>query len=72
MNDNNTYKVYYKTYDKKGSECIETISEFVCDKERYTYEIEKAINNRLSFTASDSICCNDNGGRDYWMSVYIW
>lgn len=72
MNDNNTYKVYYKTCDAAGSECIETLAEFECDKERYMSEIEKAIKNHLSFTASDSVCCNEFGGRDYWVSIYIW
>lgn len=72
MTDSNTYRVSYKTHDEAGSESIETIAEFGCDKKRYMYEIEKAVKNRLSFTASDSICCNEFGGRDYWMSVYIW
>lgn len=68
----NTYKVYYKTRDEKCSESIETLVEFECDEGRYMYEIEKAIKNRLSFTASDSVCCNETGGRDYWVSIYIW
>lgn len=67
----NTYKVYYKTNDAQG-DVIETLAEFECNKERYMYEIEKAIKNRLSFTASDSVCCNDTGCRDYWVSIYIW
>lgn len=71
MNDNNTYKVFYKTA-AAGSGCIETLAEFTCDKERYMHEIEKAMKNHVSFTASDSVFCNEFGGRDYWMSVYIW
>lgn len=68
----NTYKVYYKTRDTKDSETVEILAEFACDKDRYMYEIEKAIKNRLSFTASDSGCCNDTGGSDYWVAIYIW
>lgn len=72
MNDNNTYKVYFKTSDKKGSEYVETLAEFECDRERYMYEIEKAIKNGLTFTASDAVYGNDNGGRNYFVCIYIW
>lgn len=68
----NTYKVYYKTHDEKDSGRIETLVEFACNEDRYMYEIEKAIKNRLSFTASDSVCFNGEGGRDYWVTIYIW
>lgn len=70
MNDNNMYKVYYKTTDKAGA--IETLAEFECDRERYMYEIDKAIKNALTFTASDTVYGNDNGGRKYFVSINIW
>lgn len=70
--NNNTYRVYYKTRTEKGSESIETLVEFDCSQARYMYEIEKAVKNHLSYTASDSVFCNENGGRDYWVTVYIW
>lgn len=73
MNDNNnTYRVYYKTHDEKGSESIETLVEFDCSQARYMYEIEKAVKNHLSFTASDSVCRNEIGGWGYWVTIYIW
>jgi hypothetical protein len=72
MNDNNTYKVYIKSNTVKGSEDVKTLVEFECDKDRYMYEIEKAIRNGLPFTASDTVYGNDNGGRNYFVSIYIW
>lgn len=72
MNDNNTYKVYFKTNAVKGSTDVNTLVEFECDKIRYMYEIEKAINNGLPFTASDGAYGNGNGGRNYFVSIYIW
>lgn len=68
----NTYKVYYKTNDPQDRGTIETLAEFECDQDRYMYEISKAVKNRLSFTASDSVFCNETGGRDYWVTIYIW
>lgn len=72
MKDNNTYKVCFKTNAVKGSTDVKTIAEFECDKERYMYEIETAINNGLPFTASDGAYGNHNGGRNYFVSIYIW
>lgn len=72
MNVNNTYKVFYKTTNKKDSSYIETIAEFECDMERYMYEVEKALKNGLVFTASDCAYNNEKGGRNYFVSIYIW
>ena len=67
----NTYRVYIMSTEKPGSEDIKTLVEFECDKERYKYEIKKAIKNSLPFTATDSIFSNKTGGRDYLVSIYI-
>lgn len=72
MSDNNTYKVFYKTTNNKDSSYIETLTEFECDRERYMYEVEKAIKHGLVFTASDGAYNNENGGRNYFVSIYIW
>ncbi len=72
MTDNNTYKVYFKSTAVKGSADVVPLVEFDCDRERYMYEIEKAIRNALPFTATDTMYGNENGGRNYFVSIYIW
>lgn len=69
---NNTYKVYYKTVATEGSRDVISVGEFECDKARYMYEIDKALKNGLPFTATDATYKNENGGRDYFVSIYIW
>lgn len=69
---NDTYKVYIKTTDKANSEDVETLVEFECDRARYEYEIEKALKNGLSFTASNTVYDNDRGGKNYFVIIYIW
>ena len=76
MRDNNTYTVQFKGegQGEDGAACIplELLTSFDCDKERYISVIGAAIKNGLSFTASDGVINNENGGRHYWVSLYIW
>lgn len=75
MNDNNTYSVRFKGEKHRDNTVgveFETLSSFACDRERYMSIVGAAIRNGLSFTASDGAFKNDNGGRDYCLSVYIW
>lgn len=76
MNDNNTYFVRFKG-EKHGDNGavgveFETLASFVCDRERYMAVLGAAIKTGLSFTATDGAFKNDDGGRDYSLSVYIW
>lgn len=68
----NTYKVCIKSIEKPDSVDVKTLVEFDCDKERYMYEIEKAVKNSLSFAATDSVCLNETGGKNYCLSIYFW
>lgn len=76
MNDNNTYFVRFKgkKHGDNGAVGVEleTLASFFCDRERYMSIVDAAAKNGLSFTASDGAFKNDNGGRDYCVSVYIW
>lgn len=75
MNDNNTYTVNFKG-EGLESGCatakIETLASFDCSKERYMYVIDRAIKNGLAFAADDGIFKNENGGRHYYVNVYIY
>ena len=74
MNDNNTYTVNFKGEELDSGRAtaeIETLVAFDCSKERYLYVMAHAVENGLSFTASDGVFKNESGGRHYWLSVYI-
>ena len=75
MKDNNTYTVQFKGEGpaKAGAVGVEfeTLTSFDCDRERYMSVVGAAIRNGLSFTATDGILKNENGGRHYFVSVYI-
>lgn len=75
MNDNNTYTVQFKGegHNEDGAVGVplETFASFDCSKERYMSVFGAAIKNGLSFTASDGVFKNANGGRHYFVSVYI-
>lgn len=69
---NSTYKVYYKTDTGARSGAFETLAEFECDKARYLHEIDKAIKNGLSFSATDSLLANWDSSKVYELTIYIW
>ena len=75
MNENNTYTVQFKGEGRGEDGAVgvplDTLVSFDCDKERYMSVFGSVIKNGLSFTASDGVFKNENGGRHYFLSVYI-
>lgn len=73
MNDDNTYTVQFKSNELgEGATLeVETLVSFDCGKERYIDIIDKAVKNGLSFTADDGLFKTANGGRHYFVSVYL-
>lgn len=69
---NRTYKVYYKTSSDALKGELETLAEFECSKERYLYEIDKAMRNGLSFSATDSLLVNAGCSTVYELTIYVW
>lgn len=76
MKDNNVYEVAYKTVSEPKSCDVVTVGEFECDRERYLFELKKAMKNGLQITATDSLLLCPNGekadGTRYILSIYIW
>lgn len=74
MTDNNTYTVSFNGEEpgsERGTVGVNSSVSFECDKGQYMSVLDGAVNNGLSLTASDGVFKNENGGRHYFLSVYI-
>ena len=67
----NNYKVLYKTSSELDWTQLDVVAEFDCDEDRYMYELSKALKNGLPIRADNSYYRNDDGSRDYTLTIFF-
>lgn len=67
----NNYKVIYKTSSEPDWTQLDILAEIDCDEDRYMYELSKALKNGLSIYADNSYYRNDDGSRDYTLTIFL-